>query len=465
MDALVNLTVPVLSLPQAHSQAIRDIVELVEKPEKENESSEEEEKSWISSRSFLTCSDDRTAKRWELDGINQSNTTDNRLSNTYSGHSKGVNCVVELDANLVATGSDDKTIKIWNKFGDSECIATLEVGKAVWSLLKIKVTTKVSVDCTIDIDSSSSSSSTPTSSTTSPSEPILFASGTSNGSIMVWKATKKSSSPIDHPISFLSSPTIPAVASVSSSSSSSYAFECIHRVKQHNSTVRCLYELSDGTIVSGSEDATLMLWELTFKSSSSTTSTSSSSSSSSISLEHVQTLEGHSTGVLRVLELKRRKANMAKGNSDSNLVFFASGSSDRSIKIWEKGRRRSRSREGEEAAEAASRGHGVCLRTLLGHTSTVYGLVELNRGINNTNNSDSTILLSVSSDLTLRAWDWRKGVSIATHKLDYMVYTIRLFMPPVIRTDQTYSAAAPTIVVGSHDGRIESFEVVHQMTR
>lgn len=55
---------------------------------------------------LLSGSDDKTIKIW--------NKTDWSLIETLKGHSKAIRCLVKLSKSLVASGSDDKTIKIWD---------------------------------------------------------------------------------------------------------------------------------------------------------------------------------------------------------------------------------------------------------------------------------------------------------------------------------------------------------------
>lgn len=44
---------------------------------------------------------------------------------TLTGHSKKVNCLIQLTDTYVASGSNDKTIKIWD-YNNCQCIFTLE---------------------------------------------------------------------------------------------------------------------------------------------------------------------------------------------------------------------------------------------------------------------------------------------------------------------------------------------------
>jgi WD40 repeat protein len=57
-------------------------------------------------KTIATGSEDKTVKLWSLDG---------RELQTFKGHSSSVNSVTfSPDGKSIATGSDDKTVKLWN---------------------------------------------------------------------------------------------------------------------------------------------------------------------------------------------------------------------------------------------------------------------------------------------------------------------------------------------------------------
>ena len=119
-------------------------------------------------------------------------------------------------------------------------------------------------------------------------------------------------------------------------------FECLHTLSGHSSSVRALTTLVDGTLVSGSGDKTIKLWH-------------------PITLECLHTLSGHSSSVRALTTLV-----------DGTLV---SGSTNKTIKFWH-----------PETFE--------CLHTLRGHLGPVCALTTL---------ADGT-LVSVSSDNTIKLW-------------------------------------------------------------
>lgn len=88
--------------------------------------------------SFVSCSDDKTAKRWLRTG---GNSNDVQLLGTYKGHTNIVYCAMERDDNTLLTGSFDRTMKVWNTTS-CECLSTLRMRSQVWSLMKTKDKTR-----------------------------------------------------------------------------------------------------------------------------------------------------------------------------------------------------------------------------------------------------------------------------------------------------------------------------------
>eukprot|EP01102_Stenamoeba_stenopodia_P009720 TRINITY_DN2878_c0_g1_i1.p1 TRINITY_DN2878_c0_g1~~TRINITY_DN2878_c0_g1_i1.p1 ORF type:complete len:390 (-),score=76.56 TRINITY_DN2878_c0_g1_i1:235-1404(-) len=82
---------------------------------------------------IVTCSEDNSAKRWQLifDGTN---VTTIQLLNTYEGHTFYVTGVVEIDINTIVTGSYDRTMKFWNKH-TAQCLKTIQAGDAIHSMI------------------------------------------------------------------------------------------------------------------------------------------------------------------------------------------------------------------------------------------------------------------------------------------------------------------------------------------
>jgi len=171
---------------------------------------------------------DKTIKIWNASGI---------CVSTLSGHSKSVISLAVLSNGLLAT-SGDGPITLWNMEGSSVLTMWGHMG-AIWVLLELSNG--------------------------------LLASGSSDNTIKLWNLESGSS---------------------------------VETLSGHTSSVRALAELSsDGLLASGSGDNTIKLWNL--------------ESGSSLSLA---TFFGHTGVVAALVELENG--------------FLASGSYDKTVKIW-----------------------------------------------------------------------------------------------------------------------------------
>ena len=89
---------------------------------------------------LLLCSNSQQGNEITIQNnkiFNQQNVFLNKVQSLLS-HSSSVYAICQMqdDLNVVATGSDDKTIKIWNVL-TSQCIATLEGHLAYVRCLKV----------------------------------------------------------------------------------------------------------------------------------------------------------------------------------------------------------------------------------------------------------------------------------------------------------------------------------------
>eukprot|EP01102_Stenamoeba_stenopodia_P005617 TRINITY_DN16360_c0_g1_i1.p1 TRINITY_DN16360_c0_g1~~TRINITY_DN16360_c0_g1_i1.p1 ORF type:complete len:391 (+),score=81.02 TRINITY_DN16360_c0_g1_i1:63-1235(+) len=82
----------------------------------------------LSDGTLLSCSFDKLIKRWNDRG---------QLLISYAGHSADVFCLMELDGNTFISGSYDKSIKVWNKTS-GHCLHTIFIEGAVCSLLRLR---------------------------------------------------------------------------------------------------------------------------------------------------------------------------------------------------------------------------------------------------------------------------------------------------------------------------------------
>jgi len=76
---------------------------------------------------FVSCCNDGTAKRW----VRDKDTNTIQLLGTYSGHTGSVQLAIEKENNTLITGSQDKTLKVWNTT-TCECLSTHPMWSSVW---------------------------------------------------------------------------------------------------------------------------------------------------------------------------------------------------------------------------------------------------------------------------------------------------------------------------------------------
>ncbi len=237
---------------------------------------------------------------------------------TLQGHTDNVYCLTQLAGGTLASGSGDTTIKLWDpKMGN--CLQTLEGHTdSVYCLTRLSDGT--------------------------------LASGSWDKTIKLWNHKT------DNCLQTLKGHTswVYCLTQLSDGTLASGSWDntiklwdpktgnCLRTLEGHTGYVNCLTQLSDGTLASGSKDKTIKLWDPKTG-------------------NCLQTLEGHTYSVDCLTQL-----------SDGTL---ASGFLDSIIKLWDLKT-------------------GNCLQTLQGHTGYVYCLTQL---------ADGTIA-SGSSDKTIKLW-------------------------------------------------------------
>ena len=277
-------------------------------------------KAGLSNRQLASGSYDKSIKIWNIDT--------GECILTLTGHSQEIHSLQLLANNQLASGSSDMTIKIWD-MNLGECIRTL-IGHSGWIVsLELLPNNKI-------------------------------ASGSGDSFIKIWNVDSG---------------------------------ECIETLEGHSRAVRALQLLTDSKVASGSEDDSIKFWDID-------------------SGECICTLLGHSAAVLSLQLLSDIK--LASGSTDNSIMIWdiysgeclrtftghtnivwslhlidnnklASGSRDNSIKIW-------------------NIDSGECIGTLAGHTSTVFGLQLL----------AYNKLASSSNDTTIRIWNVDSGECIRT---------------------------------------------------
>lgn len=190
-----------------------------------------------SSPLLASASEDGTIKIWSVEGAGQ-------CLQTLRGHIRMVRCLVSLGSARLASGSDDELVKIWEVQADAcgdhpgRCVQTLQGhGDSVFSLASL-------------------------------SSGRRTASGSKDGTVRVWDVGSG----------------------------------CLMRtLRGHGGPVRSIADLGSGLLASGSEDSRIMIWN---------TETGVC----------VGTLEGHAFSVMSVVVLRPG--------------LFASGSRDDTVQLW-----------------------------------------------------------------------------------------------------------------------------------
>lgn len=166
---------------------------------------------------------------------------------------------------------------------------------------------------------------------------------------------------------------------------------CLRSLEGHSGDINALFSLADGTLASGSEDKVIKLWNIKTG-------------------ECLHTLEGHSRGIYVLIE-----------TVDGTLI---SGSADKTIKLW-------------------NVKTGECLHTLEGHAERISALALLTNGI----------LVSGSKDGIIKFWNLETGTCLQTLNghLDDVTALI-------VQADKTF-------ISGSADGTFKQWQIDTSVVR
>ena len=196
------------------------------------------------------------------------NSEDDNCQFSFTGHKLWVNSLVKLNNNYFTSASNDSKIKIWD-YNNRKCLNTL----------------KGHTDCILSLILLKNNN--------------YLCSGSVDLTIRIWDWENST---------------------------------CLNVLRGHNNWVKCICELSNGIILSGSDDYTIKLWKDYY---------------------NINTLKGHSNSIRALCQI--------------NNNYFASGSFDSTIKIWEIN-------------------SWKCILTLYGHESNIICLISLNDRNDDINN-------------------------------------------------------------------------------
>ncbi len=300
---------------------------------------------------------------------------------TLEGHTNWVRSVAfNADGNTLASGSDDKTLRLWNT-ATGQCLKTLEGHKErVWSVAF------------------------------SPNGKIL-ASGSEDRTVKLWDFhTGQCFKTLERHTSWVRSVTFSPDGNTLASGSSDKTVILwdaktglyLKTLEGHTSRVRSVAFSPDGnTLVSGADDGTVILWD------------------AKAGL-YLKTLEGH-TSRIRSVAFSPDGNTLASGSEDCKVILWnihtgqrrqtlsehtarvwsvafcsadgktlISSSDDKTVKFWDVHT-------------------GQCLKTLQGHTDWAWSVVF---------SPDGNILVSGNEDKSVKRWDVRTGQvdkSLGTH--------------------------------------------------
>ena len=211
---------------------------------------------------------------------------------TFVGHTLWINCLIGINKNYFASTSNDTKIKIWDYY-NNKCLKTLEGHEDCILTLILLKTSK------------------------------FLCSGGADLTIRIWDWENN---------------------------------KCLQILKGHEKWVKCVLELDNEIIVSGSDDKSIKLWKDNF---------------------NIKTIVGHTNSVRSFCQI--------------NSSYFASGSFDSTIKIWEINT-------------------WVCVQTLEGHDSNIICIITLNYNNNKQKNNqnyvkNTSLIASCSNDKTIKIWE------------------------------------------------------------
>ncbi|KAJ2897270.1 putative nuclear distribution protein nudf [Zalerion maritima] len=271
---------------------------------------------------------------------------------TLESHRNTINCIAFHPVfSLLATGSDDYTIKIWD-----------------WDVGELERTIKGHTRAILDVDYGG------------PRGNTLLASCSSDLTIKLWDPADdykniRTLPGHDHSVSAVR--FIPASANLLVSASRDKTLKiwdvstgfCVRTLNGHTGWVRDVFPSFDGRyLLSAGDDMTARLWDI---------SVATNTESKVTMFGHEHHIECCALAPPSTYQYLAPMARLKKvPQTNSSAEFMATGSRDKTVRLWD--------------------ARGTCLMTLVGHDNWVRALVFHPGG---------KYLLSAADDKTLRCWD------------------------------------------------------------
>jgi WD40 repeat protein/tRNA A-37 threonylcarbamoyl transferase component Bud32 len=346
-------------------------------------------------------SEDKTIKLWEVGS--------GSLIRTLEGHNRGVKSVVfSPDGSMLASGSEDKTIKLW-EVGSGRLLRTLEGHnrgvKSVDFSPDGRMIASGSRDRTIKLWEVGSGSLIRTleghnravSSVVFSPDGSMLASGSGDETIKLWE---------------VGSGRLPRTLEGHNGGVNSVVFSPDGRMLASGSgdeTIK-LWEVGSGSLLRTLEGHNAVVWSVDFS--------PDGRMLASGSWETIKLWEVGSGSLLRTLEGHNGGVNSVDFSPDGSMLASGSGgifSTNNKIKLWEVG-------------------SGSLLRTLEGHNGWVLSVVF---------GPDGRMLASGSGDKTIKLWEVESGKELKTFDEHYSyVYSV------------AFSPDGKYLVSGGRDGAI-----------
>ncbi|GAP90554.2 putative nuclear distribution protein pac-1a [Rosellinia necatrix] len=322
---------------------------------------------------------------------------------TLESHRNTINCVAFHPVfSVLATGSDDYTIKIWD-----------------WDLGELERTIKGHTRPVLDVEFGGARGNT------------LLASCSSDLTIKLWDPANdyrniRTLAGHDHSVSALR--FIPGSGNLLVSASRDQTLKiwdvitgfCLRTLQGHTGWVRAVAPSIDGRyLLSTGDDMTARLWDI---------SATANTESKLTFLGHEHYVECCAIAPPSAYKYLAPMAGLRRPPPNSSSVeYMATGSRDKTIRIWD--------------------ARGACLLTLVGHDNWIRSLVFHPGG---------GYLLSVSDDKSLRCWDLSQDgrcVKVVRGSHDGFITSLQ-WAPSIIRNTERVESTASDAPVGQpQDGQ------------